>query len=87
VRRFHAPLVAVASGITGSSAQAEEVVQHAWLAVHGAIARFAGRSSLASWLYTIVLNRARAPLHPRRRWRRDASGAGWRGCCGRRLAR
>jgi RNA polymerase sigma-70 factor (ECF subfamily) len=62
VRRFHAPLVAVASGIIGSRAQAEEVVQDAWLAVHGAIARFEGRSSLASWLYTIVLNRARTRI-------------------------
>ena len=62
VRRYHAPLVAVASGIIGSRAQGEEVVQDAWIAVHGAIGRFEGRSSLASWIYTIVLNRARTRI-------------------------
>ena len=62
VRRFHAALVGVAAGIIGSRAQAEEVVQDSWLAVHGGIARFEGRSSLASWIYTIVLNRARTRI-------------------------
>lgn len=62
VRRFHATLVGVASGIIGSRAQAEEVVQDTWIAVYGAIAKFEGRSSLASWLYTIVLNRARTRI-------------------------
>lgn len=62
VRRFHAALVGVAAGIIGSRAQAEEVVQDSWLAVHGAIARFEGRSTLASWIYTIVLNRARTRI-------------------------
>lgn len=62
VRRFHAALVGVAAGIIGSRAQAEEVVQDTWIAVHGGIARFEGRSSLASWIYTIVLNRARTRI-------------------------
>lgn len=60
VRRFHGSLVGVASGIIGSRAQAEEVVQDAWLAVFSGISRFEGRSSLASWVFTIVLNRARS---------------------------
>ena len=59
IRRFHGSLVGVASGIIGSRAQDEEVVQDAWLAVFSGIGRFEGRSSLASWLFTIVLNRAR----------------------------
>jgi RNA polymerase sigma-70 factor (ECF subfamily) len=59
IRRFHGSLVGVASGILGSRAQAEEVVQDTWLAVFSSIARFEGRSSLASWLFTITLNRAR----------------------------
>lgn len=59
IRRFHGSLVGTASGIIGSRAQAEEVVQDAWLAVFSGIARFEGRSSLASWLFAIVLNRAR----------------------------
>jgi RNA polymerase sigma-70 factor, ECF subfamily len=62
VRRFHAPLVGVASAIIGSRAQAEEVVQDSWIAVYNNIARFEGRSSLAAWIYTIVLNRARTRI-------------------------
>jgi len=59
IRRFHASLVSVANSIIGSRAQAEEVVQDAWLAVFNGIGRFEGRSSLATWLFSIVLNRAR----------------------------
>lgn len=59
IRRFHGSLVGVANGVIGSRAQAEEVVQDAWLAVFAGIGRFEGRSSLASWLFAIVLNRAR----------------------------
>jgi RNA polymerase sigma-70 factor (ECF subfamily) len=59
IRRFHGSLVGVANGIIGSRAQAEEVVQDAWLAVLAGVGGFEGRSSLASWLFAIVLNRAR----------------------------
>ncbi len=60
IRRFHGSLVGVAGSIIGSRAQAEEVVQDAWLAVFSNVARFEGRSTLASWVFTIVLNRARS---------------------------
>ena len=59
IRRFHASLIGVAASIIGSRAQAEEVVQDAWLAVFAGIDRFEGRSSLATWVFSIVLNRAR----------------------------
>jgi RNA polymerase sigma-70 factor (ECF subfamily) len=59
IRRFHNSLVRLATSIIGSRAQAEEVVQDAWLAVFSGIGRFEGRSSLATWLFSIVLNRAR----------------------------
>jgi RNA polymerase sigma-70 factor (ECF subfamily) len=59
IRRYHASLVSVANSVIGSRAQAEEVVQDAWLAVFSSIGRFEGRSSLATWLFSIVLNRAR----------------------------
>jgi len=59
VRRFHGALVGTANVIIGSRAQAEEVVQDTWLAVIGNIATFEGRSSLATWLFTIATNRAR----------------------------
>ena len=59
VRRFHASLVRLATSIIGSQAQAEEVVQDSWIAVYGGVARFEGRSSLVTWIFSIVLNRAR----------------------------
>jgi RNA polymerase sigma-70 factor (ECF subfamily) len=59
IQRFHASLIGVAASIIGSRAHAEEVVQDAWLAVFGGISRFEGRSSLATWVFSIVLNRAR----------------------------
>jgi RNA polymerase sigma-70 factor (ECF subfamily) len=59
IRRLHGSLVGVAAAIIGSHAQGEEVVQDAWLAVHTGIGRFEGRSSLVTWVFSIVLNRAR----------------------------
>lgn len=62
IRRFHGSLTGVAASIIGSHAQAEEVVQDAWLAVFSNIARFEGRSSLTTWVFTIVMNRARTRI-------------------------
>lgn len=62
IRRFHTTLTHVATSIIGSKAQAEEVVQDAWLAVFSGIGRFEGRSSLTTWLFSIVLNRARTRI-------------------------
>ena len=62
IRRYHNSLVGVAQGVIGNRAQAEEVVQDAWLAVFRNIARFEGRSSLAGWIFTIVMNRARTRI-------------------------
>lgn len=59
VFRLHGSLIAVAAAVIGSRAQAEEVVQDAWLAVFAGIDRFEQRSSLTTWLFSIVLNRAR----------------------------
>ncbi len=59
IRRLHGSLVGVAAAIIGSHAQGEEVVQDAWIAVHAGIGRFEGRSSLITWIFSIVLNRAR----------------------------
>jgi RNA polymerase sigma-70 factor, ECF subfamily len=59
IRRFHNSLIGVAASIIGSRAQAEEVVQDAWLAVFASIGGFEGRSSVVTWVFSIVLNRAR----------------------------
>jgi RNA polymerase sigma-70 factor (ECF subfamily) len=59
VRRYHGALIATATAIIGSRAQAEEVVQETWLAVIAKIGSFERRSSLATWLFAIAANRAR----------------------------
>src|SRR5207253_1679930 len=48
-------------------AVAEEVVQDAWLGVVRGIDRFEGRSSLKTWLFQILVNRARSTGRRERR--------------------
>jgi RNA polymerase sigma-70 factor, ECF subfamily len=59
VRQLHGSLVGLATSIIGSRAQAEEVVQDTWLAVFSGIGSFEGRSTLTTWVFSIVLNRSR----------------------------
>jgi RNA polymerase sigma-70 factor, ECF subfamily len=56
---YHAPLLRLAATFVPSRAVAEEVVQDTWLGVVRGIHRFEGRSSLKTWLFRIVVNRAR----------------------------
>src|SRR5215213_220057 len=59
VERYHAPLLRFAMTMVPSRAVAEEVVQDTWLGVVKGIERFEGRSSLQTWLFRILANRAR----------------------------
>jgi RNA polymerase sigma-70 factor (ECF subfamily) len=59
VRAHHASLCRLARTFVDSSAIAEEVVQETWLAVVRGVDRFEGRSSLKTWLFRILVNRAR----------------------------
>lgn len=58
-RLHNAPMIRFATGIVRSRHVAEEVVQDTWVSVLGRIDLFEGRSSLASWIYAILVNRAR----------------------------
>ena len=60
VDRYHAPMIRLASTYVPSRAVAEEVVQDTWLGVVRGIDRFEGRSSLKTWLFRILVNRARS---------------------------
>ena len=55
VDRYHAPLVRLAGPYVPSRAVAEEVAQETWLAVIQGIDRFEGRSSLKTWLFSILV--------------------------------
>lgn len=56
----HTPsMIRVAATIVNSRATAEEVSQDTWLAVLKNIGGFEGRSSLAGWIFTILINKAR----------------------------
>ena len=59
VSRHHAAMLRVARSYVPTEATAEDVVQETWLAVLRALPTFEGRSSVKTWLYRILLNRAR----------------------------
>ena len=58
VERLHPAMVRLALTRVRSRAVAEEVAQDAWLGLLRGIGTFEGRSSLRSWLFRIVINRA-----------------------------
>ena len=59
VERYHTSLVRLARGYVGSRAVAEEVAQETWLGLLQGLGQFQGRSSLKTWLYRILVNRAK----------------------------
>jgi RNA polymerase sigma-70 factor (ECF subfamily) len=66
VRTYHIAMKRFASAMIGD-AQAEEVVQESWMAAIRHLSNFEGRSSLKTWLFTIVGNEARSRLRKGRR--------------------
>jgi RNA polymerase sigma-70 factor (ECF subfamily) len=58
VETYHPVLMRVARGYVPTDAVAEEVVQETWLGVLRGIDRFEGRSSLKTWIFRILVNRA-----------------------------
>jgi RNA polymerase sigma-70 factor (ECF subfamily) len=56
---YGAMMLRVAQMFVRDRATAEEVVQETWLAVLNGIDRFEGRSSLKTWLFRILTNRAK----------------------------
>lgn len=61
VQQYHAQLLVVARAIV-RNAQAEEAVQEAWVSIFRALPKFEGRSTLKTWMYTIVSNAAKGKL-------------------------
>jgi RNA polymerase sigma-70 factor, ECF subfamily len=67
VRRHHAAMLRLAACYVPSAAIAEEVVQDTWLGVLRGLGGFEGRSSIRTWLYRILVNRARTAGERERR--------------------
>lgn len=61
INQHHGLMLTISRAIIGD-AFAEDVVQDAWLAVHKHIGNFERRSSLKTWIITIVSNEAKSRL-------------------------
>lgn len=59
MERYGAALMRIARLYVKDQQAAEDVVQETWLGVFQGIDRFEGRSSLKTWLFTILTNRAK----------------------------
>ncbi|HVZ23209.1 MAG TPA: RNA polymerase sigma factor [Vicinamibacterales bacterium] len=70
VREHHASVHRAACAILGSTIDAEDVVQEAWLHAYLRLAQFQETASFSTWLHAIVRHRAidQHRLARRRRW-------------------
>src|SRR4051794_4360359 len=59
IERHGAAMLRVAQSFVRSRAVAEEVVQETWVAVLTGVDRFQGRSSVKTWMFRILTNRAK----------------------------
>jgi RNA polymerase sigma-70 factor (ECF subfamily) len=59
VRRYSPSLLRLARMYVPTAALAEDVVQETWIAVLRGLERFEGRSSFKTWLFRILVNRAK----------------------------
>jgi len=64
---YGASMLRIAAAVVRSQALAEDVVQETWLAVLKGIHRFQRRSSLRTWIFRILLNKARTQAARERR--------------------
>lgn len=59
VSRYNRAMIRLAMAYVPSRAIAEEVVQESWMAMVQGLSGFKGQSSLKTWLFGILLNRAK----------------------------
>jgi RNA polymerase sigma-70 factor, ECF subfamily len=76
VRRYQDRLLRLAESTVGSRAVAQEVTQDTWLAVLRGVDRFEGRSTFKTWLFNILMNRARSAIHKESRAGRPDESVG-----------
>ena len=56
---YHSSLLRLAMSYVATREQAEDAVQETWLGVLNGIDKFEGRSSLKTWIFRILVNRAK----------------------------
>jgi RNA polymerase sigma-70 factor (ECF subfamily) len=59
VKQNHAPMIRMAMRYVADRDVAEEVVQNTWIAVIEGIKGYEGRSTLRSWIFAILINKAK----------------------------
>ncbi|MDF0675530.1 MAG: sigma-70 family RNA polymerase sigma factor [Nitrospira sp.] len=59
VNKHHGALIRMAMGYVADREVAEEVVQDTWIAVIDGLDRFEGRSSLRTWIFGIMIHKAK----------------------------
>ncbi|MEK6786488.1 MAG: sigma-70 family RNA polymerase sigma factor [Nitrospirota bacterium] len=59
VTRHHSALIRMAMGYVADREVAEEVVQDTWMVVIEGLGRFEGRSSLRTWIFGIMIHKAK----------------------------
>ncbi len=59
IERYHVSMLRLAMVFVSSQAVAEEVVQDSWMGVLQGLNGFEGRSSLKTWIFRILTNRAK----------------------------
>ncbi|MCE2512540.1 MAG: RNA polymerase sigma factor [Acidimicrobiia bacterium] len=74
VRVTHSDAYALALRLTGSTEDARDVVQEAYLRAYKGVGRFRGEAQFSTWLYRIVANCATTHLSRRQRHRHDHLG-------------
>src|SRR5258705_1337691 len=75
MRRHNQRLYRAARAILGDDAQAEDVVQDAYVRAYEHLPQFAGRASFAAWLIRIAVNEGLARLRSRKRVHQQEAAA------------
>lgn len=68
IEEYHSTLMRLARAYVSSDAVAEEVVQETWMGVLEGVKRFEGRSSIKTWIFRILTNRAKTRGQQERRY-------------------
>lgn len=72
LRRHHAPIHGLCLSMLGSSAEADDAAQDAFLKAYGSLSKFRGDSTFGSWLYRVAANVCLDRLRKRKREKTDS---------------